>query len=77
MGRVTLDLNDGTLRKAAALADRKGMPLNEFLVHQLDEMVAANDRYERARDSVANLFPEAGQDGSADQFFARWRNGRA
>lgn len=80
MGRVTLELSDGTLRKAAALAQRKGLPLNEFLVHQLDEMVAANDRYERAKDSVANLFPEVGQDGSvteAEQFFARWRNGPA
>lgn len=80
MGRVTLELSDGTLRKAAALAERKGLPLNEFLVHQLDEMVAANDRYERAKDSVANLFPEVGQDGSvteAEQFFARWRNGPA
>jgi hypothetical protein len=52
------------------------MPLNEFLAHQLDELVAANDRYERARDSVATMFPETGQDGSSDQFFARWRNGR-
>lgn len=80
MGRVTLELSDGTLRKAAALAQRKGLPLNEFLVHQLDEMVAANDRYERAKDSVASLFPEVGQDGSvteAEQFFARWRNGPA
>ncbi|HKN97766.1 MAG TPA: hypothetical protein VJX10_11655 [Pseudonocardiaceae bacterium] len=77
MGRVTLELSDGTLRKAAALAERKGVPLNEFLAHQLDELVAANDRYERARESVANLFPEAGQDGPADQFFARWRNGRS
>ncbi|HEX5114470.1 MAG TPA: hypothetical protein VFW65_04640 [Pseudonocardiaceae bacterium] len=77
---MTLELSDGTLRKAAALAERKGLPLNEFLVHQLDEMVAANDRYERAKDSVANLFPEVGQDGSvteAEQFFARWRNGPA
>jgi hypothetical protein len=43
-------------------------------------MVAANDRYERAKDSVANLFPDVAQDGSvteAEQFFARWRNGPA
>jgi hypothetical protein len=80
MGRVTLELSDGTLRRAAALAERKGLPLNEFLAHQLDEMVAANDRYERAKDSVANLFPDVAQDGSvteAEQFFARWRNGPA
>ncbi|HEX3647816.1 MAG TPA: hypothetical protein VHV49_05275 [Pseudonocardiaceae bacterium] len=80
MGRVTLELSDGTLRRATEMAQRKGLPLNEFLAHQLDELVAANDRYERARDSVANLFPDLAQDdpaNGAEQFFARWRNGPA
>lgn len=81
MGRVTLDLSDATLQTAALLAAKKGMPLTVFLAHQLDELVAANERYERARASVATMFPEMDQDGVAvsdpEQFFDRWRNGRA
>jgi hypothetical protein len=81
MGRVTLELSDGTLQKAAMLAAKKGVPLNTFLAYQLDELIAANDRYERARASVASMFPEVPQDvapeGDAQQFFDRWRNGPA
>ncbi|HEX5407353.1 MAG TPA: hypothetical protein VFX16_34200 [Pseudonocardiaceae bacterium] len=81
MGRVTLELSDSTLDKAAILAAQKGVPLDAFLAHQLDEMVAANDRYERARASVAAVFPDTGQDAMSDndaqQFFDRWRNGGA
>jgi len=58
MGQVILELDDVTLRKAAELAARKGVPLAAFLAHQIDELVAANDRYERAKASVASLFPE-------------------
>jgi hypothetical protein len=79
MGRVTLELSDGTLQKAAMLAAKKGVPLNAFLAYQLDELVAANDRYERARASVATMFPETApdltSDNEAQQFFDRWRNG--
>jgi hypothetical protein len=79
MGRVTLELSDATLRKAAMLAAKKGVPLNTFLAYQLDELIAANDRYERARASVATMFPEvpqdAGSENDAQQFFDRWRNG--
>jgi hypothetical protein len=78
MGQITLELSDETLQKAALLAAGKGMPLTVFLAYQLDELVAANDRYERARASVANLFPEVEQDDlpatDTDQFFDRWRN---
>lgn len=81
MGRVTLELSDDTLAKATLLAAKKGLPLGAFLAHQLDELVAANDRYERARASVASMFPETEQDGftttDPQQFFDRWRNGRA
>ena len=58
MGQVILELDDVTLRKAAELAARKGVPLAAFLARQIDELVAANDRYERAKASVAQLFPE-------------------
>lgn len=79
MGIVTIELSDATLRAAALLAARKGVPLSTFLAHQLDELVAANARYERARASVATLFPESVQDmlgdNDPDQFFDRWRNG--
>ena len=80
MGKVTLELSEATLRKASALAARKGVPLTTFLAHQLDELVAANDRYERAKASVANLFPEtvADQDPlTVDDprlFFERYQN---
>ena len=61
------------------LAAKKGVPLNAFLAHQLDELVAANDRFERARASVATMFPETAHDelgdGDPQQFFDRWRNG--
>jgi hypothetical protein len=81
MGRVTLELSDATLHKAVMLAAKKGVPLQAFLAHQLDELIAANDRYERARASVATMFPETAQDeiGYTDpqQFFDRWRNGSA
>ncbi len=80
MGRVTLELSDATLQAATLLAAKKGVPLDAFLAHQLDELVAANDRYERARASVANRFPELEQDpsagGDSEQFFDRWRNSR-
>ena len=80
MGRVTLELSDDTLAKASMLAAKKGLPLSTFLVYQLDELVAANDRYERARASVASMFPDTEQDGFStsdpQQFFDRWRNGR-
>lgn len=81
MGRVTLELSDDTLTKASMLAAKKGLPLSTFLAYQLDELVAANDRYERARASVASMFPETEQEGftttDPQRFFDRWRNGRA
>lgn len=81
MGRVTLELSDDTLAKATLLAVKKGLPLSTFLAYQLDELVAANDRYERARASVATMFPETEQEGltvsDPEQFFDRWRNGRS
>lgn len=73
---MTLELNDGTLRKAAMLAATKGMPLTAFLEYQLDELVAANDRYERAKASVATMFPEIGEESDAQRFMDRWRDGR-
>ena len=79
MGQVTLELSEATLRKAAELAAKKGMPLGTFLAYQIDELVAANDRYERARASVAQRFPDIAQDDVAiddpQQFFERWQNG--
>jgi hypothetical protein len=81
MGRVTLELSDDTLAKATALAAKKGVPLHAFLAYQLDELVAANDRFERARASVATMFPETEHEtfptSDPDQFFDRWRNGRS
>lgn len=74
MGRVTLELNDGTLRKATELAARQGVSLDTFLAHQLDELVAANDRYERAKASVTSMFPDTSA--SPEQFFDRWRDTR-
>lgn len=79
MGRVTLELSDATLHTAAVLAARKGVSLPVFLAHQLDELVAAHDRYERAKASVATMFPETAQhllnENDPAQFFDRWRNG--
>jgi hypothetical protein len=81
MGRVTIELSDTTLRAATLLAAKKGVPVDTFLAHSLDELVAANDRYERARASVAHRFPDVEQDplsgGDAEQFFDRWRNSRS
>lgn len=76
MGHVTIDVSDETLRKAAGLAAAKGMPLHVFLAYQLDELVAANDRYERARASVRNLYPDTdeGAGAQSSEFFDRWRH---
>lgn len=75
-----VELSEVTLRKAAALAARKGQPLTAFLAQQIEELVAANDRYERAKASVAHLFPDA-IDASdpftvddPQQFFERFQN---
>jgi hypothetical protein len=78
MGQVTLELSDVTMRKAIVLAAKKGVPLSTFLAYQIDEMVAANDRYERAKASVAQLFPETEDVMTIDDpqsFFDRWQNG--
>jgi hypothetical protein len=79
MGQVTLELSEATLRKAGELAAKKGMPLGTFLAYQIDELVAANDRYERARASVAQLYPDTAQDDltidDPQHFFDRWQNG--
>lgn len=75
-----MELSDVTLRKATALAARKGVPLATFLAHQIDELIAANDRYERAKASVAHLFPETATDDGPltvddpQQFFDRYQN---
>lgn len=75
-----MELSDVTLRKATALAARKGVPLAVFLAHQLEELVAANDRYERAKASVAHLFPETATDegpltvDDPERFFERYQN---
>lgn len=79
MGRVTVELSDETIRRATILATAKGMPLHTFLAHQIDELIAANERYERAKASVLAAYPEV--DGLAapaeqDQFFDRWRDRR-
>jgi hypothetical protein len=78
MGRVTLELSDVTMRKATMLAAKKGVPLSTFLAYQIDELVEANDRYERAKASVALLFPETEDAMTPDdpqRFFERWPNG--
>jgi hypothetical protein len=78
MGRITLELSDETLRKASLLAAKKGVPLSMFLAHQVDELIAANDRYERAKASVAHLYPDTEEDVIAptdpESFFDRWRH---
>jgi hypothetical protein len=80
MGQVLVELSEVTLRTATALAARKGVPLATFLAQQIEELVAANDRYERAKESVANLFPEAATaDGplmvdDPQEFFERYQN---
>lgn len=79
MGRVTLELSDATLRTAAALAARKGVPLSTFLTQHIEELVSACDRYERAKASVAHLFPDVDQDDNVtfddpQQFFDRYQN---
>jgi hypothetical protein len=77
MGQVILELSDGTLRKAAELAAREGVGLATFLAYQIDELIAANDRYERAKASVAHLFPDDGDPFSVDDpqhFFDRFQH---
>jgi hypothetical protein len=79
MGRITLELSDETLHKASLLAAKKGVPLTMFLAHQVNELVAANDRYERAKASVAHLYPDTQDDVTTTQtdsesFFDRWRH---
>jgi hypothetical protein len=79
MGQVTLELSEATLRKATALADKKGVPLSTFLAYQIDELIEANDRYERAKATVAKFFPETNDTATLTDdpqtFFDRWQNG--
>jgi hypothetical protein len=77
MGRITVELSDETIRRATMLATAKGMPLHTFLAHQINELIAANERYERAKASVLAAYPEIdGLSAPADQhqFFDRWRD---
>jgi hypothetical protein len=49
---VTLSLSKETLKKARVLAAERGTSMSGLLTGQIEELVAKNDTYERARASA-------------------------
>jgi Family of unknown function (DUF6364) len=47
---LTIQLDDATVRHAKIAAARRGVSLSGLVAQQLNELTAADERYERARD---------------------------
>ena len=46
---LTIQLDDATIRHAKIVAAHRGMSLSGLVAQQLNELVEADERYERAR----------------------------
>lgn len=79
MSNVTLSLSDETIRKAKVLAAKRGMSMSALLAKQLDELTAADERYEHAKQAAFRAMAQAEDRGGAvaswsreELMFERW-----
>ena len=60
---VTLQLDEEVVQRAKVLAARKGTSVSALLAHQVSVMVAADDRYESARQRALAALDNPGDHG--------------
>ena len=56
---LTIQLDDATIRQAKIVAAHRGLSLSGLVAQQLNELAAADQRYERARALALGALAEA------------------
>lgn len=55
---LTVQLDDEVIRRAKALAARRGTSVSAMVAQHIDELTAADERYQRARESALRMMAE-------------------
>lgn len=56
---LTVQLDDEVIRRAKVLAASRGTSVSGLVAQQIIELTAADERYQRARDSALRMMDEA------------------
>lgn len=56
---LTVQLDEGTIRKAKVVAAERGTSLSGLVARQIEELVAAHERYQRAHESAVRMMRAA------------------
>lgn len=56
---LTIQLDDDLIRRAKVIAAERGTSVSGLVAQQLAELIAARDRYVRARESALEMMAEA------------------
>ncbi len=71
---LTLQLDVDVIRRARVVAAKRGTSVSALVARELDELVAREDRYERARDQAIELMavakPRGGRTWTRDDIYA-------
>lgn len=55
---LTVQLDEDHIRRAKALAARRGTSVSAMVAKHIDELTAADERYQRARESALRMLAE-------------------
>lgn len=76
---LTVQLDEEIIRRAKVLAAHRGTSVSGLVAQQIMELTAADERYQRARDSALRMMDQArdrgGRDWTRDELYAE-RTGR-
>lgn len=56
---LTIQLDDDLIRRAKVIAAERGTSVSGLVAQQITELIAARDRYVRARESALQMMSEA------------------
>lgn len=58
---LTVSLETETVRRAKAVAAKRGLSVSALVAQQIEDVTAADERYERARESALRMMAEVEQ----------------
>lgn len=72
---LTIQLDDEVIRRAKVLAAKRGTSVSGLVAHELDRLVAEDERYEaawrRARKAMGDASPRGGRSWVRDDLYER------
>jgi hypothetical protein len=62
---LTVSLESDTVRRAKTVAAKRGLSVSALVAQQIEDLTAADERYERARDSALRMMADVEQRASS------------